>query len=362
MTATSITLRDGFFGEADYELIRSGPLSARLFRYPSGIAAVRLANDRGHVIVLPFMGQMIWDAAFDGVDLGMKDMFAEPRPADTIVGTYGCFAFHSGVLRNGCPSPADNHPLHGEIPCAPMQKAGLEIGEDAAGPYLAVTGEREWIMGFGDHYSAKPRVVLRPGSGLFAIEMAVKNLASAAMDLMYMAHVNFAFIEGGRIVQPAPFDAAHTVVRSAVPGHVRATDAYLAFIDELAADPSGSAALDRPERWDPEQVFYIRGMKRGADGLTRALLVGPGGDALSMGWDPQALPHTVRWILHTGDQQVAAFALPSTCEPEGYLAEKAKGHVRSLAPGETARFSVTLGHLNVTEAAAAEAEISRFQS
>ncbi|RMR39368.1 putative cytoplasmic protein, partial [Pseudomonas savastanoi pv. glycinea] len=49
------------------------------------------------------------------------------------------------------------------------------------------------------------------------------------------------------------------------------------------------------------------------------------------------------------DQQVAAFVLPATCEPEGYRAELAKGNVRSLAPGASAEFSVTTGYLNATE-------------
>ncbi len=361
MSTTTVALRESHFGEAEHEIVRSGSLSASLFRYASGIAAVRLSNDRGHLVVLPFYGQMIWDAVFDGVDLGMKDMFAEPRPAADIVGTYGCFAFHSGILRNGCPSPADTHPLHGEMPCAPMQAAFLEIGEDGEGPFLAIGGTREWVMGFGDHYLAAPRVVLRPGTALFDMQMSVTNLASAPMDLMYMSHVNFAFVEGGRIVQPAPFDAAHTVVRSVVPGHVRPTPAYLAFIDELARDPAASAVLDQPGRYDPEQVFYVRGVKRGADGLTRSLLVRPRGDALSIAWNPDDQPHCVRWILWNGDQQVAAFALPATCEPEGYLAEKAKGHVRVLAPGGAARFSVRLGHVDAGEAKAVEAEIEAFR-
>lgn len=358
--STVVTLRKTHFDETEREIVRSGALRASLFRYASGIEAVRLSNDRGHLIVLPFYGQMIWDAEMDGVDLGMKDMFAEPRPASDIVGTYGCFAFHSGLLRNGCPSPADTHPLHGEMPCAPMQGATIEIGEDAEGPYMALTGVREWVMGFGDHYLARPRVVLRPGKALFDFAIAVENVASAPMELMYMSHVNFAFVERGRIVQPAPFDAAHTVVRSVVPGHVRPTPDYLGFIDELARDPSGSAVLDRPERYDPEQVLYVRGIRRGADGLAHSLLVRPEGDALSITWNPDDQPHCVRWILYNGDQQVAAFALPSTCEPEGYLAEKAKGHVRILAPGETARFSVRLGHLDAREAAEAEAAIGRF--
>ena len=57
------------------------------------------------------MGQMLWDAAFDGLGLTMKSQFDMPRPAPTIIGTYGCLAFHSGLLRNGVPTAADSHPV-----------------------------------------------------------------------------------------------------------------------------------------------------------------------------------------------------------------------------------------------------------
>lgn len=66
-------------------------LSVTAFRYPSGIEALLVENERGNLIVLPFMGQMILGAEFDGVDLTMGNSFSMPRPATTIVETYGCF-------------------------------------------------------------------------------------------------------------------------------------------------------------------------------------------------------------------------------------------------------------------------------
>jgi hypothetical protein len=359
MTATPsvIHLRKSFFGEAERVVAEAHGMTASLFRYDSGIEALRLSNDRGHLVVLPFFGQMVWDAVFDGVDLTMANMFDMPRPADVIVGTYGCFAFHSGLLRNGCPGPADTHPLHGEMPCAPMDSAGLEIGEDAEGPYMAVVGTREYVMGFGAHYMARPRVVLRPGATLFDIAMSVENLSAAPMDLMYMCHVNFAFCEGARIVQPAPFTPAGTKVRTEVPAHVPRSPAYDALLQELAADPSVMEVLDEPARYDPEQVFYIRDVKSDADGRTAQMMRRREGDAFHIAYDTSDFPKTVRWILVNSDQKVCAFALPSTCEPEGYAAEAAKGHVQTVAGGETRRFSVRLGYMTQAEADTAETAI-----
>lgn len=357
MNTTDIALQKCFFGEAERQIASFGGMTARLFRYDSGIEALRLTNRRGHLVVLPYFGQMIWEAEFDGVDLSMEDMFTMPRPADVIVGTYGCFAFHSGLLRNGCPSPEDDHPLHGEMPCAPMDRAGLACGVDPEGPWMAVTGEREYVMGFGSHYMARPRVVMRPDSALFDIAMEVENLSGEVMDLMYMCHVNFAFCDGARIIQPAEFTPADTVVRTTVPGHVRPTPDYQKLIDTLAVDPAAMEVLDEPQRYNPEQVFYIRNLKTDRVGQTRLMMRRPQGDGFSIAFDRQAFPHTVRWILVNSDQKVAAFALPSTCEPEGYRAEMRKGHVRSLAGGATANFTVRLGHLDAAEATQAESEI-----
>ena len=54
-------------------------------------------------------------------------MFSQPRKTHNMLDTYGCFAFHSGLLASGCPSPEDTHPMHGEFCCADMDRAWLEI-------------------------------------------------------------------------------------------------------------------------------------------------------------------------------------------------------------------------------------------
>lgn len=355
MPETTVHLTTAMFGEAERPLVESGSgpaaLRASTFRYRSGIEGLRLTSGRGELVVLPFYGQMVWSARFDGVDLTMKSMFDMPRPAADIAGTYGCFAFHSGLLRNGCPSPEDTHALHGELPCAPMDAASLHAGEDAEGPYLRVGGLREYVMGFGDHYLARPSVTLRAGSGLFDIGLEVTNAGGAPMDLMYMCHLNHAFVPGGRFVQPAPFAPEATRVRTAVPGHVRRTPRFDALVERLARDPAAMEVLSEPEAYDPEQVFYLSGLRTDAAGRTHLMLRRPEGDGFAVSYRPAEFPHLVRWVLQNADQAVAAFALPSTCEPEGYLAEARKGHVRSLPPGGRAGFSVRTGYLDRQEAA-----------
>lgn len=349
--STEIVLDRSWFTEAERTIVRVGGLSASLFRYPTGVEAIRLSNPRGHVIVLPFLGQMVWRAMFEGVELAMRSLFDMPRPATGIIETYGALMYHAGLLRAGVPGPEDTHALHGEMPCLPMDRAGLLCGINEGGAFIAVTGERDYAMGFGAHYLATPRVTLGERATAVSITMAVENLGATPMDLMYLCHVNFAFAEGARIVQPVPFDSAHVAVRTVIPSFVAATPDYKERIAAFAADPSRMERLDDPGRFDPEQVCYIRGLKPGPDGRVTFMLARREGDGFTIAYDPVAMPHTIRWLLANGDQQVAAFAMPATCEPEGYTAEKRKGHIRSLASGARATFTTEIGYASATETA-----------
>lgn len=361
MTCTAINLKKSFFSGTPAEIARTDGCSAELFTYDSGIEAIRMKNRRGHLVVLPYYGQMIWQAVFDGVDLTMSSMFKEPRPASDIVGTYGCFMYHSGLLRNGNPGIHDRHALHGEMPLAPMDRAGIEIGEDSDGPWMAVVGEREYVMGFGDHYLARPRVVIRPDDATFEIRMEVENRAADAMDLMYMCHANFAFVEGGRIVQPTGFGKDDTVVRTSVPAIVQANEEYLRHIARMEEDPSCTEVIDSSIGFDPELVFYLKNLRKSADGLVHVMMRRLAGDAFVVTYDPSVFSHLVRWVLANNKQKVCAFAMPATCGVEGYSSERQQGNVRSLPGGESTCFKIKLGYLSAPAAAIEETVIRASQ-
>ncbi len=357
MSTATLALFPALFAETEKTLLHTADFRVSAWAWPSGVLGLALENRRGRLELLPWQGQMVWSAHFDGCDLTMRNMFSQPRPSPTVIGTYGCFMFHSGLLRNGCPGPDDDHPLHGEMPCAAMDKAWLELGEDASGPWLRLCGDYEYVQGFGDHYRASPSVALRADSGLFDIAMAVTNLAAKPMPLMYMAHMNYAYVAGGRMLEP--LGASEIRVRSSVPGHLSPTPAWREYIGQLSEHPGSLTVLDQPALYDPEIVFFFDDVRADAQGLAHFVLEHPGGAAFYTAYRPQEFSHAARWILHNPDQQVAAFVLPATCEPEGYLAESAKGNVRSLEAGATAAFSVTTGYLAAAERAALSARLAQ---
>lgn len=333
---TRISLWRASFSGSPRILLENDDFKVSAFCYASGVEAVRVQNSRGELVILPWMGQMIWDAQFDGHDLTMRNMFKQPKLTSEVVGTYGCFAFHSGLLANGCPSPEDSHPLHGEMACAVMDEAWLELDEDS----LSIGGRYEYVMGFGHHYLASPKVVMHKASSLFDIQMTVTNLASVAMPLQYMCHMNYAYVAEATFKQNIPDDALK--LRESIPAHVKPTEQWLAFNQRILQGEAHVDTLNQPEFYDPEIVFFADKLDTYTD-KPEFSMVAPDGTTFVTRFSSEELNYVTRWILYNGDQQVAAFALPATCRPEGYLAAERNGTLLQLAPQQTRSFTVTTG-------------------
>jgi hypothetical protein len=183
-------------------------------------------------------------------------------------------------------------------------------------------------------------VVLRSNSALFAMEMAVTNLASAPMPLQYMCHMNYAYVPQATFSQNLPEDAL--TLRESVPAHVKPTEQWLAFNRCLQQGEATLTALTQPAFYDPEIVFFADRLDRYTDAPTFRMH-SPDGVTYLTRFSSREFNYATRWILYNGDQQVAAFALPATCRPEGFLAAQRNGSLLTLAPGETRQFHVMTG-------------------
>jgi len=332
-----INLTHAMFGEAEKVLYQDDDFKATTFTYPSSVEGLRIDNSRGHLVVLPFMGLIIWDAIFDGISLKMKDMFSQPLPGEGIADTYGCFQFTSGLLGNGTPAPEDDYQLHGEFPTSKMDHAYLTLGDGT----LTIHSDFEYVKGFGDHYLSEPSVMMRKDSGLFDINLSVTNLSKyQPMPLQYMCHMNYAYAENGRIEQNLPDEAFQ--LRQTVPSHVHPTPDWLAYNDKLKASGELINQLDDPDHYDPEIVFFSKDLTKFTDVAEFRLHLNEQHNFLTK-FKTSQFPIATRWILYNADQQVAAFALPGTSTPEGKHAAEKAGTLIQLKPMEQRHFSVTTG-------------------
>jgi hypothetical protein len=348
-----------FFTEREKTLVESGQLSAAGFRFDSGVRGLRLRNELGELLLLPFQGQQIWSAKFSGRNLTMKSMFSEPRPTREYLETYGGFLLHCGATAMGVPSEADTHPLHGELPNATYQKAYLVLGEDRTGAYIGVGGSYRHTVAFSHNYIAEPLVKLYAGSTLFRSAMSITNLKKSEMEFMYLAHVNFRPVGDGRLVYSAQPTPEHVRVRTSTPSHIRPLPGYVEFIEELKNHPEKHHRLAPGLMFDPEVVFFIDYLSNEL-GWAHSMQVHPDGSADYIRHRPGELEKGIRWISRTADQDALGILLPATAEPEGYLAEKAKGNLKILPPGGTFHCELEIGTLTASQAAQIEAEIDEI--
>lgn len=332
-----IFLKKEMFNEKRYVIYKTEEFEVTLFKYPSDIEAIELTNSKGKVTILPYMGQIIWGLEFDGHDLTMKNMFKMPQHANEIVETYGCFAFHSGLLANGCPSPNDTHPLHGEMSCSKMDKSWLEVGTD----FVKIAGNTEYTKGFGYHYLAEPSITLKKAESNISIEMAVTNLSQCQdMPLQYMCHMNYAYVENAKLSQSMSNEAF--VLRESIPAHVHPTEKWLAYNKELKQHPGSLNVLNSSEMYDPEIVFFADNLKKYGEDLTFEM-ASPEGFTFFTKFSTKDFNFATRWLLYNEDQKVAAFVLPGTCRPEGFNAAKENGSLIYLKPQEQKSFKVITG-------------------
>ncbi|MDI7274432.1 MAG: DUF4432 family protein [Anaerolineae bacterium] len=354
---TTIHLTPSFFTDRESTLVQQGPLTATAWRFDSGVCALRLRNELGQLVLLPYQGQQVWSAEFRGRNLTMKSMFAEPRPTREYLQTYGGFLLHCGATAMGVPSRDDTHPLHGELPNAPYQEAHLVLGVDGGAPYLGLGGTYQHTVAFSHNYVATPLVKLYAGSALFRVSMTITNLKRTEMELMYMAHVNFRPVDNGRLVYSALCTPEHVRVRRSIPSHVRPKPGYVEFIERLGREPGLHNVLAPGLLFDPEAVFTIDYLADG-EGWAHSMQVHPDGSADYIRHRPAELDKGVRWICRTPDQDALGLVLPATAEPEGYLAEKEKGNLKVLPAGGAFHCQMEMGALTPAEAAAMEATIN----
>lgn len=361
MYKTRIRLLEQAFPERETLLVEDGNLRASLFTYETGVRAVKLENSLGHLILLPFRGQQIWDAHFGGRSLKMRTSYEAPKDTSFFLDTYGCFMMHCGILSMGNPAEEDRHPHHGELPYVRYDEAHLVCGKDHDGRYIALTGSYDYNRAFGDHYRAIPCVKLYEDASLFDISMQVTNLGTAPMEYMYLCHVNYAPEDGSEIFQTLPWTRENMAVRSSIPSFVEPNPSYLALLAEAEKDVAVTRVTRPEDIYDPELVFFLRGIQRSRDGLAHFMYRHPDGTADYVSFDPEVLDHGVRWMVKHPGWQSMGLVLPATAEPEGYHAEKAKGYVRTLAPGGVFECLVTAGWLDAEDAETIEKKIQEAE-
>ena len=348
-TETIIGLGKGFFSNQEKVLLKDEELEASIFNYESGVSAVKLKNRYGYIIVLPYKGQQIWDAYFGNRSLRMRTNFKNPKNVDNFVYTYGAFLMHCGALRMGCPGPKDVHPLHGELPYVDFSNAELIFGKDNDGRYIGITGIYEYNKAFSAYYIAKPEILLNEKKCVLNVSIEIKNLSNYPMELMYMTHINFNPVNYGKIIQSVDWEKSSMEIRGNLPDNVSGSIQFNKLIDKLREDPKLTQIINPEDIYNPEVVFYFKNIKVDNNGFAHFLQKHPDGSSDYVSFNTKELDHGARWIVKNKDMKALGIVLPSTCDADGYIAEKEKGNIKEIKRKSSYRAIIKTGYLNKKE-------------
>ncbi len=356
-------IRESFKTEP-YELVSYGDIKVIAYRYKSGIEALRVENPKGHFVILPFRGQQIWDFTFGGRDLGMKTTIKEPVYSDTLLGNYGGFLYHCGVAAFGAPSPEDKHPHHGEIHNMEYNEAYIICDEDENGKYVTIGGVLINDIAFVRKYRFVPECKLYENSSVIKLNVTIENMKNAPMEYMYLCHINFAPIDGSKLVYSAKRDREHIKVHNIVKPDMpkEAAEKLQTYLNALEDHPELQDEVGGANQcYDPEICFAVK-YDSDKDGRAYTMQYKKGEGACYVSHPVKELPVGVRWISRTPDEDSMGMVLPATSEHLGYIDSKKKGYVKSLGGKEKLEFYMDIGYLDDSSAAKVEDYISDILS
>lgn len=346
-----INITKNMFSDSEINLLEYNTMNVVAFRYGTGVEALKVTNENGYFIILPFQGQQIWRAHFCGKDLHMKTTFDEPVPTKEYLETYGGFLLHCGINAFGVPGEKDTHPQHGEIPNACYNQAFIDCSSDENGDYISVGGNLTYNKSFVKSYRFSPVCKLYSDGTVLNISAEIENLRSYPMEYMYLCHINFRPTDGAELVYSAPYDSKHIKVYDNNGDGIeepRRTQ-LLDYIDLLKENPSLMNTVGAPEQiYDPEICFRI---KYCCDESGRAYTMQYMNDgAFYVSHPTDVLPDAIRWISRTSHEDSMGMVLPCTAEHLGYTHAKENGQIKMLPPNGKISFTIEAGYIDAKQA------------
>ncbi|HEY3378781.1 MAG TPA: aldose 1-epimerase family protein [Armatimonadota bacterium] len=282
-------------------------------------------------------------ATFRGRSLSFHSALGQAHPA--YYDPHGVGFLHSfpgGLLttcglRNvgsPCMEQGEEFGLHGRIGHLPMEELGY-WGEWVGNEYWmylkgAVT---EGVM-FGNSLRLTRQLSARLGGNTILIEDTVENLGGEATPHMLLYHCNLGFpvlSPDAQLVTPS---------RTVTPR------------DAAAAEGLATAATFQPPTPGyAEQVFYHE-METDTAGDVRVALVNPaldGGLGVFIKYHKKTLPNFIQW-KQMGHGTYVLGLEPANCQVEGRCAERERGTLPVLQPGEVRAYRLEIGVLDGLQA------------
>ncbi len=349
---TKFYLSKEMFTDREKLILEYGNMKAYAFLFSTGICGIKVENENGYIVILPYQGQQVWRAVFKGHDLVMRTSFDEPRFPETYLSTYGGFLLHCGIEAMGSPSKEDTHPQHGEIPNVEYNKAFLICGEDESGKYISVAGEYNKKRAFVQDYVFAPECRLYEKETLIHEFITITNNRFSPMEYMYLCHINFRPVDGSELIYSAEYNKENIKVHKIVPDSLSKEHQkkLKGFMDAIEEDFTIHNKVDfKSQCYLPEICFTVN-YKGDNEGYAHTMQYMPDGYAHYVAHPVKVLPMGIRWVSIGPDEESMGMVLPATSEHFGYTYAKKNGQVKILEGKSSLSFKITTGLLEPEEA------------
>ena len=290
-------------------------------------------------------GMDISVAEYRGIPLAFRSPAGDVHPSHFEPAGTGWLRTFPGGLMTGCgltsvgsPSTDAGEDLgqHGRLSHLQAERVSSSSVWDGEECTFALSGELRQSATFAENILLTRVIETRLGRSVIALHDSVRNEGRAASPLMMLYHINAGWPlldESARLL----LNVAGTAPRDA----------------DAAPGLADARTFGGPVKGYAEQVFYHECLP-GEDGFASVMLRNPSlGIALVVRFRTRELRRLIQWKMTAEGTYVLGIE-PANCLVEGRKAERERGTLRFLEPGQEEAFEVEIG------VAEGESEIASF--
>ncbi len=312
------------------------------FRTGGGLAFVALAGRCLDIARAEYQGVPLAWLSPTGI---VSAEYYDPRQKEWLRSFFGGLLTTCGLTQVGspCVDQGEELGLHGRISNTPAEDVNAGGRWEGDEYLLWAHGTMREVRALHENLRLDRGISTYLGSRSLSIRDTVTNMGEREVPHMLLYHINLGF---PLVDEP--------------------TELLTPALEVLPRDEQARQGAEELARFGPptpgfqEQVYYHHRLGTDADGFTRAAVVnrsfgGGRGLGVYVRWKPAELPYMVQWKMMAPGSYVLAVE-PANCHVDGRVAERDRGTLQHLRPGEERLYQLEIGVLDGPEEIAAVAD------